>query len=156
MDTSLCLKSSSFIKFIKPSLNKMASTTKKTAPLSRRPSITSSGSSPLDTTAIYQPHHLTKIDLDRLNSRFSDLCNQIEEEENPSNEKLYFNFITWEAEKNQKIKFDPQVVSSRLKQVENKVEMSRANMELDKRHSPRKRLVRRDPIAYSPDYKLFF
>lgn len=37
-------------------------------------------SSPLDTTAIYQPHHLAKLELERLNSRFSELCNQIEEE----------------------------------------------------------------------------
>ena len=36
------------------------------------------------------------------------------------------------------------------------MEMSRANMELDKRQQARKRFIRRDPEAYSPDYKEFF
>lgn len=62
--------------------------------------------------------------------------------------------ITWEAEKQDRsLKFDPQIVSSRLKQLENKVEMGRANMELDKRHSPRKvRNQRKAIMADSPNY----
>jgi len=34
--------------------------------------------------------------------------------------------------------------------------MSKANMELDKRHSPRKRHIRRDLTDYSPNYKEFY
>jgi hypothetical protein len=30
--------------------------------------------------------------------------------------------------------------------------MSRANMELDKRHSPKKRQAKKSPVNYSPDY----
>jgi hypothetical protein len=71
----------------------------------------------------------------------------------PSNDKLFFNFITWEVEKEKSMKFDPQIVSSRLKQLENRMELGRADMELDKRQSPRKAKTHRRPmVATSPSY----
>lgn len=65
---------------------------------------------------------------------------------------MFFNFMTWEVEKNKNMKYDPQVLSSKLKQLENKLELGRANMELDKRHSPRKMKVKKIHVEESPHY----
>lgn len=52
------------------------------------------------------------------------------------------------------MKFDPQIVSSRLKQLENRMEMGRAMMELDKRHSPRKaRSLKKAKVEKTVGYK---
>lgn len=93
-----------------------------------------------------------------LDSQFSSVDRSIDLE---SMSKVNFNLISYEiSPKKDKIKYDPQMMSSQLQRLENKAEIKRAEMEIDQREKQRRHLHTRkkasiDSEPYRKVYEKF-